>query len=338
VGAYNAPGLEWGTASSPIIWNDLVILQADTSRDSFVLALDAATGELRWKTDRDELPSWGTPTVVTTALGPQLVTNGSKYIRAYDPRTGKEPWRLGRSSQITAPTPFLADGLIVVASGRAPERPIFVVRPTASGDITLPEGQTSSSAVVWSRTGRGPYMPTPLVYDHTLYVLANNGVFHAYKLDSGEEIYETRIPRLGAGFSAPPVASDGKIYVSGEDGDVIVLAAGPTFTHVATNAMGEPLMATPAMSQGTMYLRTSMSLIAVGRAPRALTTAERARRGLDDTRPKNFVSWTGARRVCGNLGSRDSGCAGRDSSRPHRRGRPRYRKAGSVHDPRRPNN
>ena len=169
VGAHDVPTSEWGTASSPIIWNDVVLLQADTQKDSFVLGLDAATGEVRWKADRDELPSWGTPTVVTPRSGPQLVTNGSNFIRAYDPRTGNELWRLGRSSKITAPTPFLADGLILVASGSGPERPIFVVRPEASGDITLPEGKTSGGAVVWSRTGRGPYMPTPLVYDRLLY-------------------------------------------------------------------------------------------------------------------------------------------------------------------------
>ncbi len=292
VGAYDVATLEWGTASSPIIWNDLVFLQADTHKDSFVLALDAATGEVRWKTERDgELPSWGTPTVIATANGPQLITNGSRYIRAYDPRTGKELWRLGGSSKITAPTPIFADGLIVVASGRTPERPIFVVRPIASGDITLPAGQTSSGAVAWSRTGRGPYMPTPLAYGHVLYVLANNGVFHAYKLATGEQIYESRLPQIGNGFSASPVAADGKIYVSGEDGDVVVLAAGPAFKHVVTNTIGEPLMATPALSEGVMYLRSSMSLVAVSRSPRARTDAERAARGLDDSREKNFVPW-----------------------------------------------
>lgn len=291
VGAYDVKTLEWGTASSPIIWNDFVFLQADTHKDSFLLALDAATGEMRWKADRDELPSWGTPTVVTTPSGPQLVTNGSNFIRAYDPRTGKELWRLGRSSKITAPTPFFADGLIIIASGRLPERPIFVVRPDASGDITLPEGKTSGGAVVWSRTGRGSYMPTPIVYDHALYVLANNGVFHAYKLATGEEIYEARVPSLGNGFSASPLAADGKLYVSGEDGDLLVLAAGPTFKHLATNTIGEPLMATPALSRGVMYVRSSMSLVAVGSSPRALTEADRTRRGLVDTRAKNYVPW-----------------------------------------------
>jgi outer membrane protein assembly factor BamB len=265
LGAYDVPTYEWGPASSPIIWNDLVILQCDTQADSFLLALDAATGKTVWKTERDELPSWGTPTVATTAAGPALVTNASNFIRGYDPRTGKELWRLGRSSKITAPTPIFADGVFVVVSGRGPERPIFVVRSDARGDLTLPEGKTNSEAIVWSRTGRGSYMPTPLVYHGLLYVLANNGLFDAYDLKTGEEVYRQRLPLVGSGFSASPVAADGKIYLSNEDGEMLVIEAGPKFTHVATNSMGELLMATPALSDGVMYVRSSASLFAIGR-------------------------------------------------------------------------
>src|SRR5262249_61131179 len=116
MGAYDIPTYEWGPASSPIIWNDLVILQCDTQADSFLLALDAATGKTVWKTDRDEMPSWGTPTVATTANGPQLVANASNFIRGYDPRTGKELWRPARSSKITAPTPIFGDDVFVVRS------------------------------------------------------------------------------------------------------------------------------------------------------------------------------------------------------------------------------
>lgn len=265
VGAYDIPTYEWGPASSPIIWNDLVIVQCDTQTDSFLLALDAATGKTVWKTDREEIPSWGTPTVVTTSAGPELVTNASNFIRGYDPRTGKELWRLGRSSKITAPTPIFADGLFVVVSGRGPERPIFVVRPNSRGDLTLPEGKKNSEAIVWSRTGRGSYMPTPLVYRGLLYVLGNNGLFDAYNLKSGEEVYRQRLPLVGSGFSASPVAADGKIYLSNEDGEILVVAAGQKFTHVGTNSMGELLMATPALSDGVMYVRSSASLFAIGR-------------------------------------------------------------------------
>jgi outer membrane protein assembly factor BamB len=265
LGAYDIPTYEWGPASSPIIWNNLIILQCDTQTDSFLLALDAATGKTVWKTDRDELPSWGTPTIATTANGPVLLTNASNFIRGYDPGTGKELWRLGGSSKITAPTPIFGEDLFVVVSGRGPERPIFVIRPNAHGDLTLPEGKTSSEAIAWSRTGRGSYMPTPLIYNGILYVLANNGTFDAYNLKTGNELYRQRLPTIGSGFSASPVAADGKIYLSNEDGEILVIAAGEKFNHLATNSMGELLMATPALSDGVMYVRSSASLFAVGR-------------------------------------------------------------------------
>ena len=264
-GAYDIPTYEWGTASSPIIWHDLVILQCDTQTDSFIIALDAKNGKTVWKTDRDELPSWGSPTVAMTSKGEELVTNASNFIRGYDPRTGKELWRLGRSSKITAPTPIFADDVLVVASGRGPERPIFVLKPGARGDITLPEGKTSSDAIIWSRTGRGSYMPTPLIYNGILYVLANNGTFDAYNLKTGDELYRQRLPVIGSGFSASPVAADGKIYLSNEDGEIVVVSAGEKFSHIATNTMGELLMATPALSDGVMYVRSAESVFAVGK-------------------------------------------------------------------------
>ena len=267
LGAYDIPSFEWGPASSPILFEDLVILQVDTHLDSFVLALDLTTGAVRWKSDRDELPSWGTPTIAMTPQGPQLVTNASKFIRGYDPRTGKELWRLGGSSKITAPTPIFAEGVFVVASGRAPERPIFAIKPEARGDITLAGGHTSGGAVAWSKTGRGSYMPTPLAYNGLLYVLANNGVFDAYDLKTGAEVYRQRLPYVGSGYSASPVAADGKIYLSSEDGEMLVIAAGREFRHLATNSMGELLMATPALSEGVMYVRAADSLFAVGRKP-----------------------------------------------------------------------
>jgi outer membrane protein assembly factor BamB len=229
------------------------------------MALDANTGKTVWKTDRDEIPSWGTPTVATTPNGEELIANASNYIRGYDPRTGKELWRLGRSSKITAPTPIFVDDILVVASGRGPERPIFVVKAGSRGDLTLPDGKTSSDSVVWSRTGRGSYMPTPLIYNGILYVLGNSGTFDTYNVKTGEEIYRQRLPAVGSGFSASPVASDGKIYLSNEDGDILVVSAGDKFTHIATNTMGELLMATPALSDGVMYVRSSESLFAIGK-------------------------------------------------------------------------
>ena len=264
MGAYDIPSYEWGPASSPIIWKDMVFVQVDTQADSFVLALDAHTGKTVWKTDRQELPSWGTPTVVSTPAGDELVTNASNYIRAYDPLTGKELWKLGGSSKITAPTPFAAGGLVIIASGRGPERPIFAVKPGARGDLTLGKDQTSSQQIAWSKTGRGSYMPTPLAYQGILYVLANNGVFDSYEIETGKEIYRQRLEPVGSGFSASPVAADGKIYLTSEDGDVIIVSAGREFKKLGSNSMGELVMATPALAEGVMYVRGQSTLFAIG--------------------------------------------------------------------------
>ncbi len=280
-GAYDVPDYEWGSASSPILWNGMVILQCDTQGEDFLIALDAATGETVWRTGRDELPSWGTPTVYPHPERPELVTNGANFIRGYDPASGRELWRLGGSSKITAPTPVYSGELIVVASGRRPEKPLFVLRRGARGDITLPEGATSSSFVLWRSEGRGSYMPTPLIYGDYLYVCANNGVLGCYRLRTGEEAYYERISHRGAGFSASPVAADGRIYLPSEDGEVFVVAAGPEFRLLATYPMGERLMATPALAGtrggGLMLVRGRHHLFAVGRA-----TAEQAGAGDAD--------------------------------------------------------
>jgi outer membrane protein assembly factor BamB len=263
-GAYDLPEYEWGNASSPIMFRNLVIVQCDTQTDSFVLAADLATGKTVWRTARQELPSWGTPAVFDLPGGPQLVTNASNFIRGYDPLTGTELWRLGGSSKITAPTPILSSNLIVVASGRAPERPIFAIRPDARGDITLADGETSNRFVAWRKTGRGPYMPTPIAYRDRLYVLANQGLLDAYDAATGNEIYRQRIPGATSGFSASPVAADGRLYLSSEDGEIIVVRAGAEFAIASRHPMGEPLMATPAIAGGLLYVRGEKRLFAIG--------------------------------------------------------------------------
>lgn len=264
VGAYDLPDYEWGTASSPIIYRDLVIVQCDTQGEDFLIALDTKTGKTVWKTQRDELPGWGTPTIYP-GKRVELITNASNLIQGYDPLTGKELWRLGGSSKITAPTPIFKDELIIVASGRRPVKPIFAIRAGASGDITLKEEQTSNDFIAWSKRGRGPYMPTPIIYGDYLYSLNNNGVFDCYDLQTGEEKYRQRIQHTGSGFSASPVAADGKIYLTGEDGDIFVIRAGPEYELIAKNELGELVMATPALSEGMMYVRAKEHLFAIGR-------------------------------------------------------------------------
>jgi outer membrane protein assembly factor BamB len=263
VGAYDLPEYEWGSASSPILFNDMVIVQCDTQKDSFLIAIDVTTGKTIWKTKRDELPSWGTPTIYQGKQQAEIITNGSKFIRGYDPKTGKELWRLGGSSKITAPTPVFADGMIIVASGRSPERPIFAIRAGASGNISLKHGEKANKHIAWSKVRRGPYMPTPLIYKGLVYTLNNNGLLGCYDLKIGTEHYYQRIPHRALGFSASPIAADGRIYLPGEDGVVFVIQAGLQFKLLAMNPVGEPIMATPAVSEGVLYIRGSHHLFAV---------------------------------------------------------------------------
>jgi outer membrane protein assembly factor BamB len=263
-GAYDAPSYEWGTASSPILHRDLVIVQCDQQKGSFLTALNRKTGETVWKSERDELPSWSTPAIYPGKSRLELVTNSPNFIRGYDPATGKELWRLGGSSKITAPTPVWSSDLLFVASGRRPEAPIFAIRAGAAGDITLRAGENSNRSVAWHKEQRGSYMPTPLVYGQHLYVLGNAGIFDCYGLRDGDEVYRQRIPHQGSGFSASPVASDGKIYLPSEDGDIFVVKAGPQFELLGKSGMGEPLMATPALAGGKMIVRTEHHVWAIG--------------------------------------------------------------------------
>ncbi len=253
VGAYDAPDYEWGHASSPILFNDSVIVQCDQQKGSFLAAFNLRTGKPLWRTDRDELPSWGTPAIYRDAKRTLLVTNSSNFIHAYDPGTGKEIWRIGGSSKITAPTPVSSPGIILVASGRRPEAPIFAIRPNGE--------------VIWQKQQRGPYMPTPLIYQDLLYVLGNAGIFDCYRLASGEEVYRQRIAHHGSGFSASPVAADGRIYLLSEDGDIFVIRAGAQYELLSAIEIGEPIMASPAIANGLLLIRSQSHLYAIG-APR----------------------------------------------------------------------
>jgi len=264
VGAYDAPDYEWGSASSPIIYENLCIVQCDTQDDSFIIACDLATGETVWKTERDELPSWGTPTIFKNSKRTELVTNSSNHIYGYDPLSGKELWRLGGSSKITSPTPVFYGDTIIVCSGRRPEAPIFAVVAGASGDISLKQDQTTNEFIVWRIKKRGPYMPTPVIYRGYLYTINNNGRLDCYDFETGDRIYQERLPHRESGFSGSPVASDGKIYFPSEDGDVFVVKAGPDYELLATNDMGELLMASPAISDKMLYIRARYHVFAIG--------------------------------------------------------------------------
>ncbi len=255
---------QWEYGSSPIIYKNLVIVQADIQKNSFIAAYDIKTGKQVWKTTREEVPSWGTPTIYEGKQRAELIANGTKAIRGYDPATGKELWHLGPMSEITTPTPFAAFDLIFVTSGYPPVQPIYAIKPGGSGDLSLKDGKESSDFIAWSKQRGGPYMPTPIVYGDLLYTCSNQGVLTAYNAKSGERVYQERLGGTGGAFTASPVASDGKIYLASEDGDVFVVKAGPKYELLAKNPVGEVMMATPAISDGVVIVRTVSHLYAFG--------------------------------------------------------------------------
>ncbi len=246
---------QWGHSSSPIIYLDSVILQVDRQKDSFVAAYDLSEGEELWRTSRaEEIPTWGTPTIATGESGDELITNGTK-VRGYDPETGRLRWSLAPNSEITVATPVVGPSLAYVTGGYPPVRPIYAIRPGSSGDISLAGRASSNDAIAWSSDRGGTYIPTPILYRGLFYTLNSNGIITAYEAETGERVYRARVGTGGA-FSASPVAADGRLYIASEDGDVFVARAGREYLEIAHNEIDEVIMATPAISDGLIVIRT----------------------------------------------------------------------------------
>jgi outer membrane protein assembly factor BamB len=262
-GFFRVPEAQWGFASSPVIAGGKLIVQCDVQKDSFLAALDLASGKQIWRTPRDDVPTWSTPTVVEGGEQPQVVVNGYHHAGGYDLATGRELWRLSGGGDIPVPTPILGAGMIFLTNAHGALSPIYAVRPGARGDISLAEGQSANDHIAWSYQRGGSYLQTPLVYGEHLYVCRDNGVLSCFEARTGRRLYQERLGN-GGGFSASAVAADGRIYYTGETGDVYVVAAGPEFKVLATNSLGEICMATPALSEGAMYFRGQDHLIAIG--------------------------------------------------------------------------
>jgi outer membrane protein assembly factor BamB len=260
-GLFGDPTSEWGQASSPVIYKDLVIVQSDGHKQSFIAAYRLKDGSQAWRVERGEITSWSTPTVYQGKGRDELIAIGGRYIRGYDPATGRELWRFSdQETQVKQQAPIVAHGLIIVAGGYPPGRPIYAFRPGASGDISLKAGQETNAFLAWRTPKGSPYTPTPIVYGDYLYALGDSGVLSAYEAKTGAQVYQQRLPST---FSASPVAADGKLYLPSEDGEMFVVKAGPKYELLATNAMGEALMATPAISDGLLIIRGQRHVFAV---------------------------------------------------------------------------
>jgi outer membrane protein assembly factor BamB len=258
------PSYQWGHSSSPIIYKSSVIVQADQARGSFIAAFDLPTGRELWRAERaDEVSTWATPSIINGPKGDELVTNGTT-VRGYDPATGVLLWTLAPNSEIAIGTPVIHRDLTIVTAGYPPVRPVYAVRAGARGDISLPQGKTASDAIAWSHDRDGTYISSPIVYRDQLYTLNNNGILTAYDANTGERIYRARVGGGGA-FSASPVAADGRLYIASEDGDVFVVQAGREYVELGKLPMNEVTMASPAISDGVLIIRTLGHVWGIGR-------------------------------------------------------------------------
>jgi outer membrane protein assembly factor BamB len=263
---FMVPDAQWEFASSPVIYQDKVLVQCDVLKGSFLAAFSVKDGREIWRTARQDVPTWGTPTVHVVGGRAQMIVNGYRQAGAYDVETGREIWRLQGGGDIPVPTPVVGHGLVFLTSAHGPVAPVYAVRLEATGDVSLKPGEASNASVAWSYSRDGAYMSTPLVYGDYLYNIRWNGVLHCYDARTGERLYQTRLGGGTSGFSASPVAGDGKIFFASEDGDVYVVKAGRAYELLATNPMGDICMASPALANGIIYFRTRSQVVAVAAA------------------------------------------------------------------------
>lgn len=258
-GFFRMPDAQWGWASSPVIHDGRVYIQADAQKGSFVAAFDVKTGEQVWRTERKDVPTWSTPTVHVTDKRRQLILNGWKHMGGYDLDTGKQLWNMESTGDIPVPTPVVAHGLVFMTSAHGGPARILAVSEDASGDFSF---EADGKNVIWGDRRFGAYMQSPFVYRGELYVCRDNGVITCWDAKTGKQHYRDRL-QAGVGFTSSGIAADGKLYYPSEEGVVYVVQAGKEYKVLATNDLGETCLAAPAAAAGMVFFRTRSKLIAV---------------------------------------------------------------------------
>jgi len=250
--------IQWGHGTSPVIHGDLVILLCDQPARSYLLAVDKATGKDRWKTDRGQgRASYSTPLVVEGSFGAEVIVNSTERIDAYDVKTGAFLWHTGETSRFAVPSPVFHDGVIYASRGYR-SGPYMAIKPGGRGDV-------SATQTVWKIATGAPYCSSLLYYDGIVYMANDVGVLTAVAAATGDRVWQERVDGV---FSASPVAGGGHVYFLGEGGETVVVKAGAKDRPpaiVASNALGERAIASPAISNGQIFIRTDKHVFAIGR-------------------------------------------------------------------------
>jgi len=262
-GYFKMKEAQWGFASSPVIHEGRVLVQCDVQEGSFIAAYKVGTGEEIWKTERDEVPTWGTPTIVRVGGKTQVVVNGYQHIGGYDFETGNPVWWLRGGGDIPVPTPISAKDHVFITNAHGKLAPIYAIRADAEGKVDPEEG---GAAVTWWQRRRGNYMQTPIVVGEYLFCCTDSGVMSCFDAVGGERFFLERLRdgRSGFGSTASPVSDGTKLYYPTEDGHVYIVAVDNEFKKLGKQTLGEDCMATPALVNGVLYFRTRHHLLAVG--------------------------------------------------------------------------
>ena len=247
-----------GAAGSPLLYRDRIILYQDQFSGSFIAAFDTRTGRELWRTRRDASVGWGTPIAICAGQRDEIIVNGQQHVTSYDPITGRELWRCGGSTYEVIPTPVVGYGMVFCSSGRA--GPTLAIKPGGSGDV-------SRTHLAWESPRGSPFVPSPILYGGQLYMINDMAsIVTSLSATTGQSLWQGRLGvAQREGFSASPVAVDGKIFFTNDDGETFVLRAGPKFELMHVNQLGESILASPALVDGRWYFRTQRSLYAVGR-------------------------------------------------------------------------
>ncbi len=252
---YGAFQINWGHGSSPAVHGDTLVLACYHERASYLLALDARTGAVRWKVDAPAgVTSYSTPLIVDAGGKAEVIVNSSTGISGHDLDTGARRWFVEEANRFPVPMPLFHDGVIYTSRGYR-SSPFWAIRPGGSGDV-------SESHVNWRVPSGAPYISSLLYYNGLIYMVGDVGVLTVTDAQSGARVFQERI---GGVYTASPVAGDGKVYLVSEDGETIVLAAGPSPRVIARNTLNARQLASPAIAGGRLFIRSDADIYAIGR-------------------------------------------------------------------------
>ncbi|MDE2657478.1 MAG: PQQ-binding-like beta-propeller repeat protein [Verrucomicrobiota bacterium] len=243
-----------GFNTCPVLFEDLLILNGDHDGDAYLVALDRQSGRQRWRTRREnKTRSYVTPIIREIDGITQMILSGSLCIASYDPRNGKRHWIVdGPTEQFVASMVY--DGKYVFATGGYPERHTLAIRPGGKGNVT-------DTHIAWRTTRGAAYVPSPIISGRYLLMVADSGIASCFEARTGKRHWMERLP---GGHSPSPVSADGLVYFVSDRGVTTIIRPSETFAVIAKNELGEPVSASPAISQGQIFLRTHQHLYCIG--------------------------------------------------------------------------